>query len=151
MGGSAASPVWTKTIRDCQLFKPILDCEIADLEQNRPLEDMSQETWEIQKYVTRTGDCPFDNWFEDLDSQTQTRIDARFDRVSLGNFGDHKSVGEGVYELRFFFGSGYRVYYGLTERRIVLLLVGGSKKRQNRDIQIAQQLWAAYQSEQGGK
>lgn len=110
---------------------------------------MSQSPWTLQKYVTETGECPFDRWFEDLDVQTQARIDVRLDRISLGNFGDYKSVGEGVYELRFFFGSGYRIYYGLVDKRIVLLLIGGSKKRQNRDIKIAQRLWVAYQNEQG--
>ena len=65
---------------------------------------MSQKQWKLQRYVTSAGDCLFDKWFERLDAQTQVKIDARLDRVSLGNFGDHKSVGEGVYELRFFFG-----------------------------------------------
>lgn len=60
--------------------------------------------------------------------QTQVRIDVRFDRVSLGNLGDAKSFGEGVYELRLFFGSGYRIYYGIIGKRIVLLLTGGAKK-----------------------
>ena len=108
---------------------------------------MSQGQWELQKYVTATGRCPFDEWFATLDSQTQARIDVRLDRVSLGNFGDYKSVGGGVYELRFFFGAGYRIYYGLVGKRIVLLLVGGEKKRQNKDIGLAQALWKAYQDE----
>lgn len=68
---------------------------------------MSQQGWEIQKYVTETGVCPFDEWFNTLATTTQARIDVRLDRVSLGNFGDYQSVGRGVYELRFFFGSGY--------------------------------------------
>lgn len=109
---------------------------------------MSQGQWELQKYVTPEGTCPFDAWFANLDAQTQARIDARLDRVSLGNFGDRKSIGAGVYELRFFFGPGYRVYYGLAGRRVVLLLVGGDKKGQNKDIQTAQRLWATYQNEQ---
>lgn len=111
---------------------------------------MSQEQWEIQKYVTESGICPFDEWFETLDTQVQARIDVRLDRVSLGNFGDHKGLGEGVYELRFTFGPGFRVYYGLVGKRIVLLLMGGSKKAQNRDIKAAQNFWKAYQDEQGG-
>ena len=111
---------------------------------------MNQPRWTIQIYVDEAGNCPFDDWFNGLDIQTKARIEARLDRVSLGNFGDRKSVGEGVYELRFFFGSGYRIYYGTVDQRLVLLLVGGSKKRQNKDIQVAQQLWAAYQQEQGG-
>jgi putative addiction module killer protein len=112
---------------------------------------MSQEQWELQKYVTDAGKCPFDEWFTALDNPTQTRIAVRLNRLRLGNFGDCKRIGSGVYELRFFFGPGYRVYYGLAGRRVVLLLVGGSKKRQNRDIKTAQELWTAYQEEQGGR
>jgi len=110
---------------------------------------MSQETWEIQKYATPSGDCPFDDWFEELNDATQARIAARLNRLRLGNFGDAKLLGEGVFELRFFFGPGYRVYYGLAGKRIVLLLVGGSKQRQNKDIKAAQGFWAAYQDERG--
>lgn len=123
--------------------------EISVAKHWHRFKSMNQRQWVIQKYVDDGGNCPFDEWFEALDTQTQVRIDVRLDRVSLGNFGDRKLVGEGVYELRFFFGPGYRIYYGLVERRLVLLLVGGSKKRQNKDIQVAQQLWAAYQREQG--
>ncbi|MEG3435887.1 type II toxin-antitoxin system RelE/ParE family toxin [Pannus brasiliensis CCIBt3594] len=110
---------------------------------------MNQPRWEIQKYVTETGACPFDEWFDRLDATTRSRIDVRLDRVSLGNFGDHRSVGEGVYELRFFFGPGYRIYYGIAGNRIVILLAGGTKKSQNKDIEIARGLWLAYQNERG--
>ena len=105
------------------------------------------QNWTIQKYLTPNGVCPFDEWFETLAPQVQARIDVRLDRVSLGNFGDYKSVGEGVFELRFTFGPGYRVYYGMTGERIVLLLIGGSKKGQSRDIKAAQKFWKAFQSE----
>lgn len=111
---------------------------------------MGKQEWEILKYCTDGGICPFDEWFNTLDSVTQARIDVRLDRVSLGNFGDHQSVGGGVYELRFFFGAGYRIYYGKVENRVVLLLTGGSKKRQSRDVNAAQKFWAAYKNEQGG-
>lgn len=111
---------------------------------------MNQQIWEIEKYVTETGVCPFDEWFDTLDVATQARIDVRIDRVSLGNFGDYQSVGGGIYELRFFFGPGYRIYYGVVGKKIVLLLTGGAKKSQSRDIKTAQKFWAAYQKEQGG-
>ncbi|MEO0458673.1 MAG: type II toxin-antitoxin system RelE/ParE family toxin [Cyanobacteria bacterium P01_A01_bin.114] len=111
---------------------------------------MSQEHWEIQKYVTEDGICPFDSWFNALDTQAKARIDVRLDRLILGNFGDHKPVGEGVYELRFFFGPGYRVYYAISGNQIVLLLTGGEKKRQSKDIQSAQTLWKHYKTEQEG-
>jgi putative addiction module killer protein len=111
---------------------------------------MNESKWEILKYLTDNGVCPFDEWFNTLDSATQARIDVRLDRVTLGNFGDHHSVGSGVYELRFFFGPGYRIYYGIIATKVVLLLAGGSKKRQNRDIRTAQRFLAAYQNEQEG-
>lgn len=72
----------------------------------------------------------------------------RIRRVASGNFGDHKAVGEGVYELRLFFGSGYRIYYALAGTRIVLLLAGGDKKGQSRDIEKAKGFWTRYKSNQ---
>jgi putative addiction module killer protein len=111
---------------------------------------MSQSEWQLQKYVTEAGVCPFDQWFATLEPQIQARVDVRLDRVSLGNFGDCKSVGQEVYELRFSFGPGYRVYYGLAGRRMVLLLVGGSKKTQGQDIKAAQRFWSDYQQERSG-
>jgi putative addiction module killer protein len=104
---------------------------------------MSQQ-WEIQTYITDDEACPFEEWLDTLAPLFQQRIDVRLDRVKLGNFGDHKSVGEGVYELRFTFGPGFRVYYGIVGKRIVLLLIGGSKKSQNKDIKTAQTFWKDY-------
>ncbi len=66
---------------------------------------------------------------------------------SFGNFGDHKGVGKGVSELRIGFGPGYRVYYGLDGRNLVILLAGGTKRRQRRDIEKAQACWSAYREE----
>ncbi|MGV2831474.1 type II toxin-antitoxin system RelE/ParE family toxin [Myxosarcina sp. GI1(2024)] len=102
---------------------------------------MESRQWEIRKYVTADGACPFDEWFDKLDSTLQARIDVRLDRVRLGNFGDRKSLKGGISELRFQFGAGYRVYFGLFKNQIVLLLVGGSKRTQKKDIKIACRLW----------
>ncbi len=110
---------------------------------------MESQRWKIQKYVTVEGECPFDEWFNKLDSNLQARIDVRLDRVCLGNFGDKKNLKGGIFELRFQFGAGYRIYFGITGNQIVLLLVGGSKKTQKKDIKIAQLLWKAYLKEQG--
>lgn len=83
----------------------------------------------------------FDSWFSRLkDKQTKTRIQARIDRVEEGNFGDHKSISDGVFELRFFFGSGYRVYYCQHGEQIVILLAGGDKSSQESDIRTAIEL-----------
>lgn len=110
---------------------------------------MKNQEWIIKKYITSERICPFDEWFNQLDINTQVRIDARLDRISLGNFGDYKIIEEGIFELRFHFGAGYRIYYGLDGKNIVILLIGGSKKRQNKDIKIAIRYWQEYQQEKG--
>ncbi|MBU3648329.1 MAG: type II toxin-antitoxin system RelE/ParE family toxin [Limnohabitans sp.] len=83
----------------------------------------------------------FDTWFESLtDRPTARRVQARIDRVEEGNFGDHKAVGEGVSELRIRHGPGWRVYFTQQGLEIVVLLAGGDKSSQSKDIAFAQQL-----------
>lgn len=83
----------------------------------------------------------FKNWFKSLkDKQAVIKINARLLRLENGNFGDIKPLGDGVYELRVFVGKGYRVYYTLRGNRLVLLLCGGHKGTQSKDIQTAKQL-----------
>ena len=77
----------------------------------------------------------FVRWFAGLhDSQARMRIQARIRRLSVGNFGDVKSVGQGVYEMRIDYGPGYRVYFARRGDALVVLLAGGDKRTQNRDI-----------------
>ena len=71
-------------------------------------------------------------------------VRARLNRIRLGNFGDCKSIGGGVEELRIDFGPGYRIYYGREESLVVILLCGGDKKTQARDILRARQYWKEY-------
>ena len=78
------------------------------------------------------------------DKVMAARINARLTRVEQGNFGDAKSVGSGVMELRLAFGSGYRVYYGLDGEKLVVLLVGGDKSSQDKDIKLAHEYWSDY-------
>ena len=83
----------------------------------------------------------FDAWFESLkDKQTARRIQARIDRVEEGNFGDHKAVGEGVSEMRIHHGPGFRVYFTRQGLEIVILLAGGDKSSQSKDIETAHEL-----------
>ena len=83
----------------------------------------------------------FDQWFSSLrDRQTARRIQARIDRAEDGNFGDHKSVGEGLFEMRIHHGPGYRVYFMLRGLEVVILLIAGDKSTQVKDIQIAQDM-----------
>ncbi len=88
---------------------------------------------------------PFSQWLDSIkDTRTRARIDNRLERLRVGNFGDSRSLGSGVYELRLHFGPGYRIYYGKLGNRIVVLLVGGDKSSQARDIQKAQRYWEDY-------
>ena len=83
----------------------------------------------------------FSRWFEKLrDRKAKARIQARIDRIELGNFGDVEPVGEGVSELRIFYGPGYRLYFTKRSSVVVILLTGGSKSSQNKDIKKAKEL-----------
>ena len=100
---------------------------------------------EIKKLELQNGLVPFDEWFDALhDRKMQAAVDARLTRVRAGNFGDCKSVGGGVFELRIALGPGLRVYYGLQGQQVVILLGGGDKSTQARDIRRAQQLWQQF-------
>jgi len=99
----------------------------------------------ITIYVTEDGREPFSQWLDSLqDPKARARIRKRIDRVSLGNLGDHKSVGEGVVELREHYGPGYRIYCGLEGEVLVVLLCGGDKDSQEKDIQEAHTYWLHY-------
>jgi putative addiction module killer protein len=91
----------------------------------------------------------FKSWIKSLkDRSAAARINGRLLRVKDGNFGDAKNVGGGVYELRFTFGPGYRVYYALVEEKIVLLLAGGDKSAQTKDIANAKSIWLQWKEDQ---
>jgi putative addiction module killer protein len=96
-------------------------------------------------YQTKAGKEPFQDWRKSLrDKVTLARIDRRLEYVTQGNYGDYKAVGEGVYELRFFFSSGYRVYFAEEGDTVVLLLYGGDKGSQSKDITKAKGYWKDY-------
>ncbi|MEG4319713.1 MULTISPECIES: type II toxin-antitoxin system RelE/ParE family toxin [unclassified Microcoleus] len=108
---------------------------------------MEAQPKEIQRYSQPDGRVPFDEWFSSLrDANAKVKIDTRLDRLQEGNVGDSRSVGEGVCELRINYGPGYRVYFGQVGSTIVLLLVGGDKSTQDRDIRKAKQYWTNYRS-----
>lgn len=86
-------------------------------------------------------------WVRSLSRHHRARVFARLDRVETGNLGDCKPVGDGVFELRLQFGAGYRVYFGEVGRTIVLLLCGGDKSSQKKDVVKAKQYWHMYQTE----
>ena len=103
---------------------------------------MSVFPFEIEYYITEDGRKPFKIWLEGLkDIAGRARIRVRLDRARLGNLGDSRSVGEGVHELRVDYGPGYRIYFAIEDRRLVLLLSGGDKSHQRRDIANAKEYW----------
>ena len=112
------------------------------------------ESYEIDIYATETGKEPFVEWEDSLDIQTLAKIETRFARIRHGgNLGDYKVVGDGVFELRFDFGPGYRIYFGFAKekKRLIILLVGGSKKQQSKDIKKAKEYWQDHLDRQRRK
>jgi putative addiction module killer protein len=99
---------------------------------------------EIRYYVTEDGRSPFADWFASLDAVARAKIARSIARIEQGNLSNVKPVGEGVLEYRIDFGPGYRVYFGRAGADLVILLTGGTKKRQQRDIKAATELWKAY-------
>jgi putative addiction module killer protein len=100
---------------------------------------------DVKIYQDAHGNEPFENWLNSIrDKRTLARIDSRLRRVRLGNLGDHRSVGEGVFELRLDFGPGYRIYFARIGNEVILLLSGGDKSTQTRDISQAQLYFSDY-------
>jgi putative addiction module killer protein len=106
---------------------------------------------EVRIYAQPDGSEPYTRWEAGLkDRQARARIRARIGRLRLGNFGDAKRVGE-VFELRVHAGPGYRIYYGRDGDAVVVLLCGGDKGSQERDIERAEEYWRDYRSRNDGK
>ena len=99
----------------------------------------------LRVYNTIDGRRPYLDWLSRLrDIATTARIRARMDRVEEGHLGNYKPLGNGLYELKFDFGAGYRVYFAVDGDKIILLLMGGDKGSQRRDIEKARQYWTDY-------
>lgn len=108
--------------------------------------------YEINIYSTETGKEPYTEWVEKLDRNALIRIDARLTRIEKnGNMGDCKPVGEGVFELILDFGPGYRLYFGYETDKTLILLLGGYKKGQQKDIGKAKEYWSEYLLQRRGK
>ena len=106
----------------------------------------------VREFITSDGRNPFREWIAALDVTIRARVQVRILRFESGNLGDHKPVGNGVWEARMPFGSGYRLYFGMDGIKIIVLLVGGDKSSQNKDIKLAQRYWCEYLEEvQHGK
>ena len=100
---------------------------------------------ELEVYQTQNGKEPFTEWLASIrDQRTRTRIRDRLERLEIENFADCGAVGGGVFEMRLHFGAGYRIYFGEVNNTIVLLLCGGDKSSQARDIERAKTYWLEY-------
>jgi putative addiction module killer protein len=99
---------------------------------------------ELRYFLGADGRSPFARWFEDLDVVASAKVVRALVRMEQGNLSNVKPVGEGVLEYKIDFGPGYRVYFGRDGEQLVILLAGGTKKRQQRDIETAGMFWRDY-------
>jgi putative addiction module killer protein len=99
---------------------------------------------EIREFLGLDGRNPFGDWFYRLNSEAARKVTVALYRLGLGNFSNVKGVGGGVFEYRIDFGPGYRVYFGKNGERIVILLCGGTKRRQQDDTALAGECWQEY-------
>jgi putative addiction module killer protein len=101
----------------------------------------------IKEYTDEKGQSPYANWFDGLDPQAAAKVATAILRMELGNFSNAESVGGGVSEYKIKYGPGYRVYFSKDGKELVILLGGGTKKRQSNDIETAKDLWKEYKKE----
>jgi putative addiction module killer protein len=99
---------------------------------------------EVREYLDRSGRSPFAEWFDGLHAQAAAKVVSAMTRMELGNFSNAKGVGSGVYEYKLDFGPGYRIYFGKDGEILVILLGGGTKRRQQKDIDSAIARWQDY-------
>ncbi|HBM0950138.1 type II toxin-antitoxin system RelE/ParE family toxin [Enterobacter kobei] len=103
----------------------------------------------VERYRTRDGKVPFEEWVAKMkrkDPDVVFRILVRVNRAIKRNFGDYRYLREGIWEMRIDSGPGYRIYFAVENRQVLLLLVGGGKKSQKADIQLAIDFWNDHQS-----
>ena len=98
----------------------------------------------IREYIDLDGRSPYAKWFNRLNASAAAKVATAIVRIEQGNFSTSKGIGEGVLECRIDFGPGYRIYFGKDGDALVILLGGGTKKRQQKDIETAKILWKEY-------
>lgn len=99
---------------------------------------------EVREYLEPDGDSPFADWFARLNPKAAAKVTTALTRLVAGNFSNVKGCGSGVFEYRIDFGPGYRIYFGKDGERLVIVLGGGTKKRQQGDISTALANWQDY-------
>jgi putative addiction module killer protein len=100
----------------------------------------------VEEFITEQEISPFRRWFDGLDHQATAWVTIAIDRLGEGNTSNVKALGEGVSELRIDRGPGYRIYFGWDGKVLVILLGGGTKKRQQNDIEAALRHWRSYKA-----
>jgi putative addiction module killer protein len=110
---------------------------------------LPSSTIELREYLTADGRSPYTVWFERLNREAAVKVAAALARMQQGNLSNAKGVGAGVHEHRIDFGPGYRIYFGKHGDRMVILVGGGTKKRQQQDIQTAVARWQDYKQRKG--
>lgn len=106
---------------------------------------------EVRYYLASNGSSPFADWFAEVDAAARAKITVAIARMGQGNLSNVKSVGGGVLEYKIDFGPGYRVYFGRHGDVLIVLLTGGTKKRQQRDIKSAIAFWTDYKATKRGR
>ena len=104
----------------------------------------------VREYVDERGRRPFARWFDGLDARAAAKVTVILSRIEMGNLSYVKSVGGGVLECRIDWGPGYRIYLGRDGETLVILLAGGTKRRQQADITAAQERWALPAPQEAG-
>jgi len=100
----------------------------------------------VEQFITQEGSSPFEKWFIKLNAIAAVKVSTALYRMELGNFSNVKSLGEGVFEYKIHFGPGYRIYFGQEGDELVILVGGGTKKGQSKDIKQAKELWCDYKN-----
>ena len=98
----------------------------------------------VREYLDSSGDSPYAAWFDSLNAEAAAKVTPAVIRVSLGNFSNVEGVGSGVFEYKLDFGPGCRIYFGKDGETLVILLGGGTKRRQQGDINAALANWQDY-------
>jgi putative addiction module killer protein len=99
---------------------------------------------DVREYLDTAGRSPFTKWLCALNARAAAKVATALERIAAGNLSNVKGVGGGVLEYKLDFGPGYRIYFGRDGERLVILLAGGTKKRQQLDIRKAQENWSDY-------
>jgi putative addiction module killer protein len=105
---------------------------------------MITQVSEIEIYAEDNGKEPFTEWLDSLEKIDRARIKARLDRIVFGNLGEYKHIDGDIYELKFKNHSGFRIYFGYEDNKMIFLLTGGNKDTQNKDIEKAKFYWKNY-------